>query len=232
VGLTGPISGTVGLTGPVSLNEGTLVGLTGPISGTVGLTGPVSLNEGTLVGLTGPTEAHMYASSNGSTWHHLASDSNGVLNIHSRLQDGEGNDITSTLNNNKRSLDTVINNTITVNTQKDTATIFNIYSGAISGSYLGATDLNGYSSFDLLVNQPANGVSNPGSLYVAISDNNTDWYITTYSVYLNNDVVNNRTYTISFPSLNTRYVCITGTNPYGGSATATLYTNVKISAKK
>lgn len=77
VGLTGPI----GLTGPVELKAGSVVGITGTFP---------------PIGITGPTESRMYASSNGSTWHHVASDANGQLNVHSKTQDGAGNDITST----------------------------------------------------------------------------------------------------------------------------------------
>ena len=61
-------------------------------------------------------DTHCYASSNGTNWHHLASDSNGQLNVHSKLQDGAGTDITSTLNGAKQSLDVNVANTVTVNT--------------------------------------------------------------------------------------------------------------------
>ena len=56
-------------------------------------------------------DSHCYASSNGTNWHHLSSDANGQLNIHSKTQDGAGNDITSTLNGtNKQSLDVNVAN--------------------------------------------------------------------------------------------------------------------------
>jgi hypothetical protein len=52
-------------------------------------------------------DTHCYASPNGTNWHHLSSDANGQLNIHSKTQDGNGTDITSTdLLNSKRGLDT------------------------------------------------------------------------------------------------------------------------------
>jgi hypothetical protein len=56
-------------------------------------------------------DTHCYASANGSTWHHLASDANGQLNVHSKTQDGAGTDITSTLNGAKQSLDVNVANT-------------------------------------------------------------------------------------------------------------------------
>jgi len=61
-------------------------------------------------------DTHCYASSNGTNWHHLKSDANGILNIHSMTQDGAGTDITSTLNGAKQSLDVNVANTVAVNT--------------------------------------------------------------------------------------------------------------------
>jgi len=61
-------------------------------------------------------DTHCYASSNGTNWHHLASDANGQLNVHSKLQDGAGTDITSTLNGAKQSIDVNVANTVAVNT--------------------------------------------------------------------------------------------------------------------
>jgi len=57
---------------------------------------------------------HCYGSSNGSTWHHLKTDANGILNTHSMTQDGAGTDITSTLNSGKQSLDVNVSNTVPV----------------------------------------------------------------------------------------------------------------------
>ena len=61
-------------------------------------------------------DTRCYASSNGTNWHHLASDANGQLNVHSKLQDGAGTDITSTLNGAKQSIDVNVANTVAVNT--------------------------------------------------------------------------------------------------------------------
>jgi hypothetical protein len=55
-------------------------------------------------------DVHCYASSNGTNWHHLKSDANGILNIHSMTQDGAGTDISSTLNSGKQSLDVNLTN--------------------------------------------------------------------------------------------------------------------------
>ena len=60
-------------------------------------------------------DTHMYASTNGTNWHHLSSDSNGQLNIHSKTQDGAGTDISSTLNSGKQSLDVNLTNNNSIN---------------------------------------------------------------------------------------------------------------------
>ena len=62
--------------------------------------------SGQRVDINGETiNSRCYASTNGTTWHHLSSDANGRLNIHSRTQDGDGTDITSTLVSAKQGLD-------------------------------------------------------------------------------------------------------------------------------
>ena len=66
------------------------------ISGTVAIAGGIAISDLSVNVLNSSLDTHMYASSNGSSWHHLSSDSNGQLNIHSKTQDGAGNDITST----------------------------------------------------------------------------------------------------------------------------------------
>ena len=65
-----------------------------------------SLNvSGTVTVGNTSLNTHCYASPNGTTWHHLSSDANGQLNVHSKTQDGDGNDITSTTISTKRALD-------------------------------------------------------------------------------------------------------------------------------
>jgi len=58
-------------------------------------------------------DVHCYGSTNGTpgNWHHLKTDAQGILNIHSMTQDGAGIDITSTLNGvSKQSLDVNVSN--------------------------------------------------------------------------------------------------------------------------
>jgi hypothetical protein len=192
--------------------------------------------------ISGTIDNHNYASSDGSTWHHMASDTNGRIITLSRTHDGSGNDITSTNMTGTetwRGLDVVVKNAVYVQNatgsqlqvRKPSGTTFALYTGAISGSTLGNLDLDGYSSFDLLVYIPGGACSSPGSVYINISDNGTQWYTSSNSVYINSDS-NPRYYTVSFPSLNCRYVSVTGNNPYGGSPTSTTDSTIKICAKK
>ena len=49
-------------------------------------------------------DVHCYGSSNGTDFHHLKTDANGILNTHSMVQDANGNDIGSTVVNTVRGL--------------------------------------------------------------------------------------------------------------------------------
>jgi len=90
-------------------------------------------------------DTHCYASSNGTNWHHLKSDSNGILNTHSMVQDGAGTDITSTLNGAKQSLDVNVSNTVPVSgsfypaTQPISGTVGISGTVPVSGSFYQAT---------------------------------------------------------------------------------------------
>ncbi len=102
---TQPVSGSV--------NVGNFPA-TQPVSGSVSVsnfpaTQPVSGTVSANV-TNSSIDVHCYASSNSTTWHHLKSDANGVLNVHSALQDGAGTDLTSTLNGAKQSLDVNVSN--------------------------------------------------------------------------------------------------------------------------
>jgi hypothetical protein len=70
-------------------------------------------------------DTHCYGSSNGTTWHHLKTDANGILNVHSMTQDGAGTDITSTTISTKQALDV------------------NVAGGSISISSVNIKDSNG-----------------------------------------------------------------------------------------
>lgn len=110
---------------------------------------------------------------------------------------------------------------------------FSVYSGAIAlvGVY-GSVDLNGYSSFDLLVYQPGGSVSIAGSLYVMVSNDAVNWFLNqSYSLYINTNPSDIR-YMTTYPSLNCRYVAVTAENPFGGSGLTTTNSVITLSAKK
>jgi hypothetical protein len=114
---------------------------------------------------------------------------------------------------------------------KPNAVIETLFTGAIDGSFQGALDMSGYNSFDLLVLIPAAACTNAGLIYVCVSDNNTDWYYTQYSVEISLST-SARRYSTTVFSLNCRYVCITGTDPTGAAVTTTTDSTIKVSAKK
>jgi hypothetical protein len=80
----------------------------------VEISGNVVVSDLSVNVLNSSLDVHNYASSNGSTWHHLASDANGRIITLSRTHDGSGNDITSEtfgLGGASRGLHTIIGNT-------------------------------------------------------------------------------------------------------------------------
>jgi hypothetical protein len=97
---TQPISGSVSVSNTSLAVTGDFYPTTQPISGNVGITGTPSVTIGNA-----SIDTHCYASNNGTNWHHLKSDANGILNVHSRTEDGAGNDITSTEIGAVRALD-------------------------------------------------------------------------------------------------------------------------------
>lgn len=76
-----------------------------------GLTPGGSSNSNVVV-LNNSLDVHCYGSVNGTTWHHLKVDSNGILNTHSMTQSGLGDDITSHDVGAYRGLDSYIINDV------------------------------------------------------------------------------------------------------------------------
>jgi hypothetical protein len=108
------ISGPSGLTGVQTVkNDGSFFGPTGSISvnvisGPSGLTGNQTVsNDGSFFGPTGYIDNHCYGSSDGTVWHHLKTNPNGVLQTNAIVQSAAGTDITS----HGANLDVWINNT-------------------------------------------------------------------------------------------------------------------------
>jgi hypothetical protein len=164
-------------------------------------------------------DVHNYASSNGSDWHHLSSDSNGQLNIHSKTQDGEGNDITSTAMSGTETwcgLDVAVKNAVAitgaVNVQNATATQLEI-------------KVKQYGSYLNLCN---NEMINPYSAGSVVLDV-TDWaYFTGYYTDVQGSYPSypeTRRIQYSFDGINWLNIFNTQISPSssGGVNTATIY---------
>jgi hypothetical protein len=110
---TQPISGSVSvsnfpatqpISGSVSVSSLPAIAITntsfnvGNFPATQPISGSVSVSNASL-------DAHIYGSSDGTTWHHIKTDTNGFINNNSRTHDGTGNNITSTLIGSVRGLD-------------------------------------------------------------------------------------------------------------------------------
>ena len=199
-----------------------------------------------------------YATSDGSSWAPLNSDSQGRLNVNL-------NGITNTSGTGTESykaLDVSIKGTTqitggvsinsgsvsvsnfpsfpttqvvsgSINTQKAVPVVITHFIGALAQvGFFGSTDVSEYSSLDILIKQEANSISNGGQLYAACSDNGSDWYIlSNYSASLNpSSSSKNDAFTIS--SINTKYIAITSESPYGNGTLSTTNSTIKLSLKK
>jgi hypothetical protein len=116
-------------------------------------------------------DTHCYASNNGTNWHHLKSDANGILNVHSRTEDGAGNDITSTEIGAVRALD--------VNLAGGSVTVDSVKIKDSSGNNINAVTGDGTKSGALKV-QSIGGTNNAN-----IADINAIYAGTTYTSQAN-----------------------------------------------
>ncbi len=78
---------------------------------TVGITGPV--------GIAGSVESHCYGSSDGTTWHHLKTNTNGVLSTNAIVETANGT-LTSTINDEVNALDVQVQNIVNTNLRTST----------------------------------------------------------------------------------------------------------------
>ena len=123
------------------------------------------------VGITGSVQTHCFASSNGTDWHHLASDANGRIITNSRNHDGLGNDITSTLNGAKRGLDVSLIDEVVVTKSYNTNTIANNVSLTGPQQIGTAVEIGGFQHIGVQIDIAS--VSSPGNIYMEFSiDNN------------------------------------------------------------
>jgi len=131
-GSTVSISGTVPVSGtfyqetqPVSISgtvpvSGTFYQETQPvsISGTVPVSGTF-YQETQPVSIALPIDNHCYGSSDGTTWHHLKTNTNGVLSTNATLETANGT-LTSTVNDEVNALDVQVQNIVNANLRTST----------------------------------------------------------------------------------------------------------------
>jgi hypothetical protein len=168
-------------------------------------------------------DTHCYASSNGTNWHHLSSDANGQLNIHSKTQDGAGTDITSTLNGVKQSLDVNVSNTVPVSgtfwptTQPISGTV-GISANQSVKIYDGTDTLEVNSIPSSITN--TKGLNTQSLLFTSTQNATLEWATSTVSTNFNaidcNLTAYNRT--------NSDYQRLTSVQPIGSANTRALET--------
>ena len=268
------VSGSsVSVSGFVGLIENTVVGLADgssvsvsnfpasqTIDGTVSVSGVVDVSGSSVSvsnfpatqPISGIVSANCYGSSDGTTFHHLKTNINGVLQTNSFTHSGTGQNISSSNYGTIDALDVSIANfpasqpvsisgTIPVENATGGALViskgnpvpFSVYTGAIAsvGTY-GSVDLNGYSSFDLQITQLAGSVSFAGSLYMVVSNDGINWFVNSSNSVFISVSASNRAYLLAYPSLNSRYVGITTENPFGGAGLTTTNSVITLSAKR
>ena len=169
---------TVGVSGDVTITSATALSVTetAPITGfaleTTQQDVYARLHDVTgNVGITGSVQTHCFASSNGTDWHHLASDANGRIITLSRTHDGLGNDITSTVNGAKRGLDVSLIDEVVVTKSYNVNTVANNVSVTGPQQIGTAVEIGGFQNIGVQIDIAS--VSSPANIYMEFSiDNN------------------------------------------------------------
>jgi len=127
---TVPVSGTFYQeTQPVSIAEtvavsGTFWQETQPVSidGTVPVSGtfyqetqPVSISGTVAISSGEPLDCHVYGSSDGTAWHHIKTNNNGVVSTNAIMETDANGALTSTVNDDINALDVQVQNTVATN---------------------------------------------------------------------------------------------------------------------
>jgi hypothetical protein len=147
-----------------------------PEGGNLAVSGTVDLAEGATVEISGSVQTHNFASSNGTDWHHLASDANGRIITLSRTHDGYGNDITSTLNGGVRALDVAISGNPVVEISGNPIV-------EISGNVVVSASANQYGSYGNLCNNVASIL--PAGVSSGIDVSAWSYFVGAYQDYYN-----------------------------------------------
>jgi hypothetical protein len=152
------------------------------------ISGNVVVSDLSVNVLNSSLDVHNYASSDGTTWHHLASDANGRLNVNARAHDGAGNDIASTDFGTFRALNVNVSNTAAVPVSNTNANA--LYSRALDVSnvqvatnasvtgpvHIGGlnADTQGYTYISAIMSFTS--VTTGGQIYLEVShDGSTIW---------------------------------------------------------
>jgi hypothetical protein len=207
-------------------------------------------------------DVHNYASSNGSDWHHLASDANGRIITLSRTHDGSGNDIASlvteadgrALNNIMYAYDAAddaikrvkmgegnygglyVENAPATNlvVGKGLPVYNSLYTGALNAAdNFGNLTVADYSTCDIMIKIPANACSSSGYLYVSFSEDGTAGSWYDTSIGVNiNTSTSDKTYWLNVPSFCMSHISVTGRSPWGSGTLATTNSIIRIVTKK
>lgn len=117
-------------------------------------------------------DVHCYGSSNGTTFHHLKTDANGLLNIHSMTQDGAGNDINSTVVNTVRGLN------VNVVGNENLGTRGNIFTGTLTnGLITTAVAINNTYLNNCVLTYEDATVASTQSINILVSNDGTNFVV-------------------------------------------------------
>ncbi len=117
-------------------------------------------------------DVHCYGSSNGSSFHHLKTDANGVLNVHSMAQDGAGNDINSTVVNTVRGLN------VNVVGNENLGTRGNIFTGTLTnGLITTAVAINNTYLNNCVLTYEDATVASTQSINILVSNDGTNFVV-------------------------------------------------------
>lgn len=207
-------------------------------------------------------DTHCFASSDGTSFHHIHSDNNGNIITLSRTHDGSGNDIASLVSEaDGRALNTVlfgydaaddavkrlkigegpsgglyVENAPATNlvVGKGLPTYSALYSGALNAAdNFGNLTVAEYSTCDIMIKIPANACTASGYAYVSFSEDGSAGSWYDTSIGVNiNTSASDKTYWLNVPSFCMSHISITGRSPWGSGTLATTNSIIRICLKK
>jgi hypothetical protein len=123
-------------------------------------------------------DVHGYASSDGTTWHHLKSDQTGHLIVHAEVRDGNNNRITSTEDGTQRGLDVCLINSATpiIIRPRDVLNVQVANNASVTGPMRignANADTQGYTYISAIMSFTS--VTNGGSVFLEVSHDENLW---------------------------------------------------------